>query len=100
MGDANGRRYRRRRLAAPERQYRQWQSRLSRVAPSGTLALAIEGGLQVQGSLVAHRSRIGVVATSTGGFAVAVSRAAGSAQLAGGRSKIPWVRQRSRRMKS
>ena len=41
-------------------------------APSGTLALAIEGGLQVQGSLVAHSSRISdnsVVATSSGGFA-------------------------------
>jgi hypothetical protein len=45
---------------------------VSAYAPSGTLALAIEGGLQVQGSLVAHGSRISdnsVVATSIGWFA-------------------------------
>jgi hypothetical protein len=41
-------------------------------APSGTLALGIEGGLQVSGSAVVHGGRISenaAVATSVGGFA-------------------------------
>ena len=45
-------------------------------APAGTLALAIDGGLQVQGSLVAHGDWIvhnRIEATSVGGFAGAAA---------------------------
>lgn len=45
-------------------------------APSGRLALGIDGGLQVQGSLVAHGDWIGrnhAAATSVGGFAAAAA---------------------------